>query len=186
MSKRNPDPQTYRGKNVTGALAFVKELSADLWTLMPEADRPKTDREAARHYLATDRSGPTLGELVSYLEDRRKAEEAKAAKIANPRRLPDSLTLSAAVYDKLRALVQWIDDTPADIELSEHTWDYINSRMCDVMEEHLNTDESVVTMQIETAETSQRGIEPGTLVALLENPEADDDAEYHVKLLRGT
>ena len=196
---------TYRGKDVTGALGFVKSLFADLWDVMPEDQRPRTDREAAATYFQVDRAGYNMDEFLAQLQAHNVAELDRLSKESRkpPKRLvgfinmatgekrpafPDFLTMPASQYDKLLALIVWSDSTPACVELPDRAWESIHDTMVDCIE----LDEAqwpgvfVDSAQIETVETAQRNITPGTLVALLSHEDQDgDDTEHHCVLVRG-
>ena len=101
---------------------------------------------------------------------------------------PDFMTLPDWQYDKLLALIRWADSTPVDVNLSDRAWESIH----DTMVEHVEIDEAqwpgvyVDSVQVETIETAQRNITPGTLVVLLQHEDADGEAvEHHCVLVRG-
>jgi hypothetical protein len=103
-----------------------------------------------------------------------------------PYGLPESLTLPADEYDKLRKLVEWVEAKPDEVNLGERAWDAIDDLLIAPFE-FLNSDEFIISVQVETAKTSERGIKSGTLVALMEN-EASIDAdttEVHIAIIRG-
>lgn len=77
---------TYRKQDVTGALSYVRSLIADLWDVMHEEDRPKTDREAAQLFFETDRAGYNMEEFLKFLRDHN-AEEVERL-INSPRKPP--------------------------------------------------------------------------------------------------
>lgn len=201
MSKQD---HTYRKKDVTGALGFVRLLFADLWDAMPEADRPRTDREAASTFFQVDRSNSNMAEFLAQLQAHNVAELDRLSqeKRKPPKRLvgfvnmatgekrpafPDFLTLEPDAYDGLLALVRWIEATPASIDLPDRAWESINDTLVDSVE----IDEAqwpgvfVDSIQVETVETSQRNITPGTLVVLLLHEDSDDSDEHHCVLVRG-
>lgn len=211
MSKKKPiyvgagryNPQTYRGKDVTGALAFIRSLME--WDLMPLDDRPKTDREAAALFFQIDRSNTNMEEFLAQLKAHNVAELGRLTEEARkpPKkvrvgtlnvltgevrsRFPSSIELPRKQYDELLALVRWVDDTPACVEIGDHAWESIHDTMVDCVE----LDDTkwpgvyVDSVQIETAETSQRNITPGTLVVLLMCEDDSDDQEFHCVLTRG-
>lgn len=206
MSKKKPNPQVYRRHDVTGALAFIRSLME--WDLMPEDDRPKTDREAAALFFEIDRSNATLAEFLAALKDftveeleRLTTQHRKPPKqvkkligfvnmLTGEKRdaFPDFITLPASTYDQLLDLITWVDRTPACVELPDRAWESIHDTMVDLVE----FDDTrwpgvyVDSMQIETVETSQRNITPGTLVVLLQHENADGDStEHHCVLVRG-
>lgn len=101
---------------------------------------------------------------------------------------PDFLTLPADAYDELLYLVRWVDAAPVSINLPDRAWESIHDSTVDFVQ----IDEAqwpgvfVDSVQIETPETSQRNITPGTLVALLQHEDADGDStEHHCVLVRG-
>jgi hypothetical protein len=200
MSKQD---QTYRKKDVTGALGFVRSLFADLWEAMPEADRPRTDREAASTFFQVDRSNANMAEFLEQLQahnvaelDRLSKEKRKPGKRIGTLnvltgevrgRFPDFITMEAVAYDQLLALVRWVDAAPVCVELPDRAWESIH----DATTELVDVDDTrwpevyVDSVQIETVETMERNITPGTLVALLMCEDESDDQEHHCVLVRG-
>ncbi len=61
------DPHTYRGRDVTGALDFVRTLMVDLWDMMPKDERPTCDREATAFFFRIDRSNANMEEFLGFL-----------------------------------------------------------------------------------------------------------------------
>lgn len=199
---------TYRKQDVTGALGFVRSLFADLWEEIPTEDRPATDREAARTFFQVDRSNANMAEFLEQLKAHNVAELERLTKQARkpPKqagkkrigtfnvltgevrgRFPSSIELPRKTYDKLLALVRWADDTPACVELGDRAWESIYDTMTDCVKLDDNKWPNVYvdSVQIETHETSQRNIVPGTLVALLSCEDESDNQEFHCVLTRG-
>lgn len=54
------------------ALGLLREMSADLWDVMPEDMRPKSDSEAFRRIREFARENPTTDEVHGYLDDYRR------------------------------------------------------------------------------------------------------------------
>lgn len=199
------NPQTYRGKDVTGALAFVRSLME--WDLMPLDDRPKTDREAASLFFQIDRSGANMDEFLASLKEftvaeleRLTTQQRKPPKqvkklvgfvnvLTGEQRpaFPDFIVLPASTYDQLLDLVRWVESTPTCVDLPDSAWEGIHDTMADLLEVDDTAYPGVYVdnVQIETIETMQRNITPGTLVALLMHEDSDDSGEHHCVLVRG-
>lgn len=205
--KQKQNPQHWRGHDVTGALAYVQTLMAPgAWDELLESEKPKTDREAARFFFEI--SVPcTMGDFLQLLKAYTVEELDRLSKVSrlSPKKqqakpvhapvsgkrptFPDFLVLPADVYDSLLKLVRWADDTPACVELSDRTWDSIVDMMATYVDDELDRSlwpgVYVESVQIETPETSQCNICPGTLVALLGNEDQEGgDTEHHCVLVR--
>lgn len=103
------------------------------------------------------------------------------------RRFPDFLVLSPSNYDQLLALARWVDATPDCVEIPDHTWELIHETMLDFvwLDEDQWPDVQFDSVQIETVETAQRNIAPGTLVVLLtHDDQGGDETEHHCVLVR--
>lgn len=59
-------------RSVKRALGMLREMSGDLWEMMPEDMRPKSDTEAFKHIRETARENPTGGDVHEYLDDYRR------------------------------------------------------------------------------------------------------------------
>lgn len=206
MSKKKDTKKdhTYRKHDVTGALSFVRSQLE--WDLMPEEDRPKTDREAAQLFFTIDRSNATMAEFLAALKDHcveelerltkenRKPPKKKLAGFVNMATgekraaFPDFLTLPSNHYDELLALVRWIEQMPECVEFPDGAWDQVNDKIVDFvpLDEAQWPGVFVDSVQIETIKTTQRNIVPGTLVVLLQHENCDGDTdEHHCVLVRG-
>lgn len=192
----------YKGKDVSGALGFVSSLMD--WDLFPKEKRPTTDRAAAALFFELDRSNATMAEFLEHLHEYNEIEREKLAASTRipPKRLigfvnmltgekraafPDFLTLPADAYDELLHLIRWADLTPACVGLPDRAWESIH----DCMVDFVRVDEAqwpgvfVDSVQIETVDTAQRNISPGTLVALLSHEDQDsEETEHHCVLVR--
>lgn len=132
-----------------------------------------------------------------YREDKRQqvllkglvdSERKPPKKAMRRQRYPNFIRLDAETYDRLLALVRWVEDTPACVELPDRTWESIHKTMADLVDfdDTCYPDVFLDSVQIETAETSQNNIAPGTLVALLMcETMTMDDQEFHCVIERG-
>lgn len=105
-----------------------------------------------------------------------------------PKIVPQSITLSRRIYDRLRKLTEWYDATPDYIELDDHTSEHIwDLQARDVPDRRLPGGWGVVSVQIETDETaSVHGTLVGAMVALVEPDDGPGlTREVAVTLLRG-
>lgn len=123
------------------------------------------------------------------LELLRKSKRKSPKKMARPVEPPTAFYLKPRSYDDLRKLVEWVDTTPDEIELTEGIWDYIQWRFEKALHKQMPKGWGVVSMQIETAKTQTDKPNTtliGDLVALVEEIKTDSTAtsEIHVSVYR--
>lgn len=194
-------PQIYRGKDVTGALSYVRALSGDLWDLMPEEDRPTTDRGAASYFFQADRGGHNMAEFLGFLKDHNDTEELNrlanqprkpAKKVTKKRRIgtrwPEAIVLPPREYDRLRAIIAWLEAAPKGVEPPEEEFDRVTESVQQALDRaDPNSAVYVTSTQIETSKTKTAHTHVGAFVALLEDDASIDACvgEYHCYIQRG-
>lgn len=104
----------------------------------------------------------------------------RKTKKTSPLSVPTTITLIPAAYDEILALIRWADATPASVEMSDHTWEDINSQMIGPVEASLP---DVTGDDLEPCWCISVETEGDRLVAILEDGETGD--EVRVPLLRG-
>lgn len=67
----------------------------------------------------------------------RKQQAKKPPKVAKR----PTILLKPRTYDKLERLVFWAEATPDDLDLGDHTWDDIHTKMNDYLTGHLGPEE---------------------------------------------